>query len=361
MKRTLPRKLKVIVFAGAGASARLGMPTTPQFVEKLNGIWPGAKTLIQQCRKYRVPTGDRRTDNEPVDAEELRDWLLAIEEHAETLDVLSTTPPYGRDGKGGARQAGAQNFVKEIRIRFDDIIRETYGEVNGGQAYNHYAIFLNALMEFDVSLLPFFTTNYDLVLESLGDYQDFAWRIETGVERQGTSSVLNMDLFKNTSPNRPTINLFKLHGSTDWWLNSESNKIEFVRFGITPPSHYHELLIYPTRTKFEQTAAEPFSLFYDKLRSYLSSRSVHTCIVIGYSFRDSKINELFLPAMERGLRLLVLDAAANKITRRLGGVFTQPSLDKQIRVVEIDFGNWDAHNKGHLNDLLAEELGNIAQ
>jgi len=68
-------------------------------------------------------------------------------------------------------------------------------------------------------------------------------------------------------------------------------------------------MIYPTREKFEQMKEKPFSFYYDRLKSVLSSNAISVCIAIGYSFRDRFINEMFVESLKNGLKLVIFDKA----------------------------------------------------
>ncbi|MFC1847092.1 hypothetical protein ACFLYS_03440 [Chloroflexota bacterium] len=63
-------KKKVIIFAGAGASAKLGMPTTPQFIAKLQREWPQVNSFLARFKAYRGRNNSEEIGNTQIDAEE---------------------------------------------------------------------------------------------------------------------------------------------------------------------------------------------------------------------------------------------------------------------------------------------------
>ncbi len=351
MENVKLQESSVIVFAGAGASAELNMPTTPQFVEPLRGTWPRLDLTLEHYRKYREEVGQPKGDNEPIDAEELRDWFMYMLPVTGYAEYLLHNQPF--DTKVSDSSYASQ-FISVLLDKFDSIIRNTFGTVDPEQAYKHYSHLFSVLSEFNIVTIPFFTTNYDLVLESLEEYSECNWVIETGMEKKGTHTYLNTKRFERVSTGLSTLLLFKLHGSTDWWKNTETGRVMQVEFGSTPPPHYKDLLIYPTREKFDQVKEQPFSFLYDMLNHYLSSNVLRLCIAIGYSFRDSLINNRFRDAMKKGLRLLIIDPYISRV--QLQQVFGDREIMKQVRIENIGFGNWTDPKRERLAKVLSEEL-----
>ncbi len=351
MRYNIPHKSNVIVFAGAGASAGLGMPTTPEFVELLAEHWPQLRPLLEQYRKYRKDTGNPKKANEPIDAEELRDWLAQLRQVSEYTEYLLQYQPYDTTVP---HTSHASKFLTLVLNEFDSIIRKTYGTVDPVRANTHYSKLFSLFSQLGTDFIPFFTTNYDLVLESLDEYEGFDWAIETGMVKKGTNVILNTKRFEKVIAGQPTIFLFKLHGSTDWWKNTQTGQIVQVSFGISPPTQYSDLLIYPTREKFNKVREQPFSFFYDALEGFLSSKQLRLCIAIGYSFRDKIVNEKFGTALKGGLRLLILDP--NMKESQLRQTFDMLDINKQIRVENIFFGDRSAPSKQKLTEVLSEEI-----
>lgn len=354
MENSKQQESKIIVFAGAGASAGLGMPTTPEFVEVLRQHWRQLSPLLEQYRKYREDIGEPKKVNEPIDAEELRDWLMYLGQASEYAEYLLKHQPF--DTKVSHSSTTSQ-FVKVVLTSFDTLVRQTYGEVNPERAYRHYSPFLSMLLKHNIDLIPLFTTNYDLVFECMQDYRGINWHIETGMEKTGRRVILNTKLFEKVASNPPEILLFKLHGSTNWWMNTDNDQIERVALDYTLPQNYKDLLIYPTRGKFDQVNQKPFSFFYNKLDRYLSSEKLSLCIAIGYSFRDKFVNEKFSAAIKRGLRLLILDKDKGMNKAQLQKAFGESDIKNKVRIEHIEFGNWSGQPREKVAQVLSEELG----
>ncbi len=335
---------KVIAFAGAGASAALGLPTTPQFIDLLRRQWkrPDIDEWLNMCKQHRNafvdPSIKPPNNNDPIDAEEFRDWLAYLEQLAGDIDLLCNKPPCEIKPRVGTK---SQDVLTATRQNLDTMIRKTYGqEVPIQKARNHYEPFLSRVIDdHQIRQLLFFTTNYDLTLDSMVGSQSIRWHIETGIKKLGVNQILDLEQLISRRNNKPTINLIKVHGSIDWWRHNETRQIEWFKRGSAPGPDYRDLIIYPTRTKSKQVHEAPFSDLYRILEGALQKAKL--CIVIGYSFRDIEINRLFEAAIEtRKLRFLVFDLNAGTTKGRIKDTFKQKADDTFV-VQQLSFGNWN--------------------
>jgi len=307
---------KLILFVGAGASAELGMPTTSQFIGLLRQRWAKSDidAILDAYKKFsNSKNAGGSNKNQPiVDSEYLRDWLLELRKAAECIEALpqiTFDPPKPK----APRPQSATQFIDNILVTFDSFTRSAYKDVDPEKAYQHYAPLLELLSSNNINMIPIFTTNYDLVFESMQDCEKCDWHIETGMKKTGRRVILDTKLYDQIKTGNPTMLVYKLHGSTDWWINRESGQIQQIPLDAKAPVECRELLIYPTRQKFEQTKEKPFSFYYETLKGALSSEAIRVCIAIGYSFRDKFINKMFIEALKKGLKLVIFDKT---ITRK---------------------------------------------
>ena len=162
----------------------------------------------------------------------------------------------------------ASNIVLSVDSLLDwyDLqITKTYGKQCKPEiAYRHYLPLLDILKQYNGGVVPLFTTNYDLVYECIKDRQPKEWNVVTGMIPTGRGRlVLDTKTFDEAS-SVPRLLIFKLHGSSDWWENSETGEIEQVQDRLQTSEEYKRSLIYPTREKFGQIKEKPFSFFYDR-------------------------------------------------------------------------------------------------
>ncbi len=72
-----------------------------------------------------------------------------------------------------------------------------------------------------------------------------------------------------------------MHGSLGWTVNEAD---EVIRTGGPDATH----LIYPEHLKYDQTQKAPYSAFFDRLRSFLTTKDT-LLIAVGFSFADSHV------------------------------------------------------------------------
>ena len=155
-----------------------------------------------------------------------------------------------------------------------------------------------------------FTSNYDLIIEKsleairtpyfdgfVGSYEPFFWpeSIDRFVEKS--------DLTQNW------IRLWKIHGSLSWFWkkNSDSNSHNIVRVGkISDIKNLdNELVIYPSKEKYDSSKKQPFVAYFDRFKNVLLGGE-RLFIFTGYSFSDQHINEIAFNSLRQNSRLFIL-------------------------------------------------------
>ena len=94
--------------------------------------------------------------------------------------------------------------------------------------------------------------------------------------------------------------------------------------------------------------------FCEALGDYLSRDEAWLCIVIGYSFDDRVMNGILTLAIERGVRVLVLDndVQYKQLAERLG----VSGIKHKVRIENMELGKWDENGRKLLSGILADEL-----
>ena len=180
---------------------------------------------------------------------------------------------------------------------------------------------------------PLFTTNYDAILEHF--WMDIAQvSLNTGFSY---NSVARMEV---SSPERlremSGLRLFKLHGSITWLLDS--------RWGLTeqrvPPHEMKtytgrkflgQVMLYPIEEK--ELYVEPYLTMYQMLNRELAMAG--RWLVIGYSFGDRIVRDIFLRNATKETRMVLVHPHANLVAEGLKG------FKGKIRPFEKRFGGSD--------------------
>jgi len=216
-----------------------------------------------------------------------------------------------------------KNFVVDecvIKNNPFEIYKELFSTCLQRYDFNYESDLLNARK----TNIPnqIFTTNYDLVLEAYCSHYDLEWEVG---EKQGKVQISdeNNHLFSRSGTG--VHNIFKLHGSVNWYLDGQGNtrySSEPIKTGSrTSLGHevQSELLVYPAYSKY--TFREPFYTMFHHLK-YCLGRS-KMCCVVGYSFRDEDILGLFHDAMSinSDLYLVIIDPNADSIKNETFSVY----------------------------------------
>jgi len=155
-----------------------------------------------------------------------------------------------------------------------------------------------------------FTTNYDLIIEKsleeirvpyfdgfVGSYEPFF--LQESIER----FVDKSDLTQNW------IRLWKIHGSLNWfWKNNNTNSSHSIIRGskITDIQNIsNELVIFPSKEKYDSSKKQPFVAYFDRLKNTLQNGEL-LFIFSGYSFSDQHINEIIFNSLRQNNRLSIV-------------------------------------------------------
>jgi hypothetical protein len=152
-----------------------------------------------------------------------------------------------------------------------------------------------------------FTSNYDLVIEKsleanqipyfdgfVGAYEPFF--CQESIEQPTGKN----DLTRNW------IRLWKIHGSLSWFwkLDAATGSQQIVRAGKFNSSSTvdNELVIYPSKEKYDSSRKQPFIAYFDRLKNFLLSGEL-LFVFSGYSFSDQHINDIIFNCLRQNNRL----------------------------------------------------------
>lgn len=206
------------------------------------------------------------------------------------------------------------NFLSSIRSiklsknnNFTSIINKTR-QING-----HFVFPVNI-----------FTTNYDQCIDIYCmnrriRFNDGFQQDEFGKMVLNTVQDKNREFFKQNRESN--IGLFKLHGSINWYKEKNSKEIIKSRTLLNEGESLidgeeikGEVMIYPIQEKY--ILRDPFFEMFYFLKEELKHK--HVCLVIGYSFRDETIKNIFIDAVNQNpkLKIVLLAPSANEIIEK---------------------------------------------
>lgn len=327
----------MLVFLGAGASKPFGIPTMVEMTKRIKEKFSNYSNLLNEIETKLTES------NIVPDLEAMLTVLAALSNPQKAIREHGPFVAYELGYKDLKPDHDCLELVKEIRnyIKEMCIVPEEVLE----KKLEIYDIFFNSLIsisnqkirvddkswkEIPKPLLAkgrkylpidIYTTNYDLCLERYFRRSDIPYvsDFESGLDKSSK------------------IRLHKLHGSVDWYVtNGKVTRLE------APPAQditfngrkiQRELLIYPTHLK--QSYEYPYLDMFDSLNYNLKRSAI--CIAIGYSFRDTMINNVFYNAIKSNplLKIVLLSPEAVKV---------KENVQFQRNILPID---------GHIEDRLS--------
>jgi hypothetical protein len=339
----------VVFFFGAGASAPFGIPTMQQFVTDFEDLLTKNGTSDERSKYNDIKNTLRIQLNRPVDLEAIFTVIDGILNYGpERLGLFSTYITTGFKSINDldiktcrSLKEKFQTFVSEQCIIPEgsfDKIKRVYHDF-----FNRFALELrkdqytvtSGTYAWDQTWM-IFTTNYDLCLE-------YYWRetarigIDTGFEFDNARSANRLRPLKYLAEGVP-MRLFKLHGSINWLIEKETGEVIEQEMA---KGHSHlgrmyegEMMVYPIAEK--QLYFDPYISMLLRLNRELERRPVW--VVIGYSFNDPIIKEIFIRRSTMDKHFILVHPDATEISNgRLQELKGKKTLLSQKFGLEEDF------------------------
>lgn len=205
-----------------------------------------------------------------------------------------------------------KTYAQEFDIAICSSISQLVSKVKASSIEPHLG-FANWLFKYQgnrLNPIELFTTNYDLLFEEAFEekkypyFDGFVGSINPFIIPECIDAE-NSKQYSNVYVPVSWLRLWKIHGSINWYLYKDGagkNRITRNTGKIVNPGD--EIMIYPSRQKYDESRRLPFLLFHDRLRKYLSSGE-SMLLVNGYSFGDEHINEILFQALRANKRLAI--------------------------------------------------------
>jgi len=191
-----------------------------------------------------------------------------------------------------------------------------------------------------------FTTNYDLVIEKALEHLSIPY-FDGFVGANEPFFVAESVETEKETENLLThwIRLWKLHGSLSWfWKENKNKTFRIVRKSIESGST-KEIVIYPSKDKYESSRKLPFTSYFDRLRKSLISEE-GLLVINGYSFIDEHINEIIFKSANRNNRLSIIgffydDAIVDRFVENEMLIKNLCAIGPTKAIINGNYGVWD--------------------
>jgi SIR2-like domain len=352
---------KLAFFLGAGASVEFGAPTMKKMTtEFYEWIWKEVShkkdLFVKIYDILQVIYGEGN-----VDLEAIMSVITGLKEREHFRENIGELGGFllRQQGIVNANQKVEEydvkilteleeNFKDFIRNKFSfntqqiDRIRKVYHDFfkqlssatnsNHGEETNPYT--------YTAHKWVFFTTNYDNAIEQYWvKYRKYV-DLDLGFSHDTHEKLMNADLFVENylSTTNGAMKLVKLHGSINWIKNREGkieehlygSSLDAVKSGSGTGDVMDEIMIYPLSQK--QLYFTPYVQLFRILEGELDRRDVW--IVIGYSFRDIIIRNMFEKSLQNSKRkIFVVHPRVEEVTELF-----QKGVRSQIIPLKYHFG-----------------------
>jgi hypothetical protein len=334
LKTHLSYSKNIGFFFGAGTSCALKIPNVEQLTSEIE------KILKDDFKKnFDIIKKDLETflTSRKVNIEDILNHVRRIR------DITGEST---KDYQGVSGEA-AKKLDKEICTHIYNIIleKEKAADLNTTKKFFSWLNILNREFSKEV-----FTTNYDLIIEKsleishipyfdgfVGAYEPFFWQ-------EGIDKIISKDdLTKNW------IRLWKIHGSLSWFWKEDpkSKSPKIIRIGRIDDilKESNELVIYPSKEKYDSSRKQPFIAYFDRLKNYLLSGEL-LFIFSGFSFSDQHINEIIFNCLRQNNRLTVLvffykDDEVENLHKISSSYLNLNAFGPKKGIINGNLGEWD--------------------
>jgi len=320
--------LQIVLFLGAGASQPFHKPTTTKLKEILLESY---NEVSQHDQLLRVL----------LEIEEFKDIeyvLRAIDEISEFSKKLGNSLFKEIDEKKLGHQmlkfsgppqtyTDVLKTLNEIQATVEDEVFEKYSWSHEDDSDKILPELFNPVFKFlndNSESIKIVTTNYDRAIEEYCESKNITY-VDGFKPNPSNGRAIWADgdfSYYDNDTTRSKMYLAKLHGSLGWKQHKKGyfERTTYERKS-TYPNYIKDLLIYPLLDPKHAKNEEPFASIRQFF--YRTMEECDVCIAIGYSFRDSHVNEIFNSHIEKGKTFIsiaphcILDYHENLLKEKL--------------------------------------------
>lgn len=326
----------IVFFFGAGASAPFGIPTMKQFVVDFEKFLKkdGSKKEREFYNKFKTTLQKELPPQRTIDLEDIFTLIDGyINLSRERLGVLSLYLFHKHLGSGRGLWVSPADIevCRTLRNRFQKFVRDRclIPEESFSRIATVYHDFFNRFIVESATRggeerrragylwhdnWAIFTTKYDTCLE-------YYWRqvarapLNTGFSVDEARRTWILDPSKYYQERR--LRLLKLHGSISWQVEPDETVTEeqiLLGRSLVGREFVGELMIYPIEQK--ELYVDPYISMFVQLNRELKEKPIW--IIIGYSFNDPVIREVFIRNSDETKRIILLHPHAKWVKEETG-------------------------------------------
>lgn len=315
----MSKNLKIGLFLGAGASVPYNKPTTKHLRDKLMTKYH--YTDVSHISKEQEYLNSILTFSNFYDIEDVLQCIKEIDDFFLNSKfgsryLLERVPELKfNDSRRPAHLSTFIDSIKKIRTMIENDVFENYAWNDNYDIVLEEILtsFFNILKKENSKEIHIFTTNYDRAVEEFCSDSNKKYKCVDGFNR---NEYNNRRLWSGnynfpTEEDSTNVFLYKMHGSLSWKKHKKygiESTSEETR--SNDPNYIENLLIYPTISPKDGEEKEPYKTIREKFKEFMDIADI--CIVIGFSFRDEHINEIFSSFLQRNKKIISISNTADK-------------------------------------------------
>jgi hypothetical protein len=171
--------------------------------------------------------------------------------------------------------------------------------------------------------LSIITTNYDRLAEYAASFANSF--ICTGYSQNyfgHFSNTIHTNNLATLKGFKGHVNIWKVHGSLDWFKTSEEQNIQFP-LRHTIPAVHKPSIVTPGLSKYYETHNEPYRTIFAQADSEIDNATGYLCI--GYGFNDSHVQPKLINQIKNNNKPIIV------ITKELTPKTKQSIIDNKCR------------------------------
>lgn len=152
--------------------------------------------------------------------------------------------------------------------------------------------------------LSIITTNYDRLAEYAGSFANAV--ICTGYSQNFIghfSKNINTNNLSNLKGYKGQVNIWKVHGSLDWFQTTDEDNIQ-LPLRQTIPKKHKPSIVTPGLSKYSETHNEPYRTIFTQADAEMESANGFLCI--GYGFNDIHVQPKLINQIKNGKPIIVI-------------------------------------------------------
>jgi len=222
--------------------------------------------------------------------------------------------------KGGADLESALHKVSVSEALTGRIVQATWTLINSEdikiyhESLQNKAMFplsrlLGHMFKSSLTRINIVTTNYDRLAEYACDQERL--HHYTGF----THGFFRQQAEPNEITSQRRVNIWKVHGSLDWFLSPLEDTVALTNVGSIPDK-YEPQIVTPGTQKYQTTHLEPYRSIINNADQAISAANSYLCI--GYGFNDEHIQpKLMMKCLRNNTPLTIITYSLTSAAKKL--------------------------------------------